>query len=73
MLVDKELQNARRKTMPFGKYSGQPLGWIEENDLLYLDWLIGQEIRAEWLRTALTAICKENASEIERLMENKER
>jgi hypothetical protein len=52
--------------MPFGKHIGRTLGWIVEHDLLYLDWLVDQEIRSPQLRAAVRALCDTYAAEISR-------
>lgn len=41
--------------VPFGKYRGKKIDKIAESDegLLYLDWLLDQDLRTEPLRTAL--------------------
>lgn len=31
--------------MPFGKYKGKTIQWIADNDVLYLDWMMGIDLR----------------------------
>lgn len=59
--------------MPFGKHKGKTLGWIADHDILYLDWLVGQEIQSTRVRLAVYEICRDRASEIEAALEEKER
>ena len=55
--------------MPFGKYKGRTLGWIADNDLLYLDWLASAEIRGHRLQQAVWDICARRAHEIRSLLD----
>lgn len=59
------LAQARNNQMPFGKHKGRKLKDIEEHDLLYLDWLIGQDYVKGWLREAATLICEARAQDIQ--------
>lgn len=49
--------------MPFGKHKGKSLRWIADNDVLYLDWLVGIELRGE-LSTLVPELCREYSTEI---------
>lgn len=62
---------AEELRMPFGKYKGETLGVIADNDLLYLDWLNGRELRGRLL-TAVAEICTRRAKEIEQLLDERE-
>lgn len=54
--------------MPFGKYRGKTLGEIADADILYLDWLNGQEIKSPALLKAIAQICADRSHEIDRAM-----
>jgi hypothetical protein len=54
--------------LPFGKHRGRSLGWIAENDLRYLDWLIDAEIRSLSLKSAIEATWKMHEREIANLV-----
>ena len=54
--------------MPFGKYKGRTLGDIADDDLLYLDWLAGIELKDRRLQQAVWHICAKRTHEIESLM-----
>ena len=56
--------------MSFGKYGGQTLGWIADHDLLYLDWLVGAQIRSDKLRQAVFEIAERRAHEIRSLLDS---
>ncbi len=51
--------------MPFGKHKGKTLGWIAENDVLYLDWLVGSPDLRGPLRDAVEQMCETWAREID--------
>jgi len=71
-----ELTHASRPEnviMPFGKYKGKQLGQILADDPLYLDWLVGAEIRSERLAFAVAEMCKKYEPEIERAMGGQDR
>lgn len=70
---DAQLNAAEAEVMPFGKYKGKTLGWIANNDILYLDWLVGQDIQNVKIRLGVGAICQARAGEIEQAMEEQER
>lgn len=58
--------------VPFGKHRGRSLGWIAENDLKYLDWLIDAEVRSPSLKSAIEAVWKIHEREIADLVEEGE-
>ena len=66
------LQQAEAVVMPFGKYKGRNLGEIAKIDLLYLDWLVGKDIRSDRLALALTVICEGRHREIVGRVEGRE-
>lgn len=59
--------------MPFGKYQGHTLGQIADDDLLYLDWLAGADIRSKRLQQAVWDICTRRTHEIQSLIEERDR
>jgi len=63
------VQEAEKIQMPFGKYKGKSLGAIADEDVLYLDWLLGETIKWETLRTAIGVICEDRVDEIRRKTE----
>jgi hypothetical protein len=50
--------------VPFGKHKGRSLGWIAQNDLLYLDWLVDVKVRSPTLRAAVETVWKKHKQEI---------
>ena len=64
------VKSAEAVVMPFGKYKGATLGEIADADVLYLDWLVGRDIRGSTLREAVAAICQDRAAEIKRLVDD---
>lgn len=60
------LEWARAQEMAFGKHTGRPLKWIEDHDVMYLEWLVhGVEIRIERLREAAKLLYEHNRGRIE--------
>ncbi len=66
------LAQAEAVTIPFGSHKGQRLGDIAEDDLLYLDWLNGKDIRNPIILKAVAAICAARAAEIEQAIDARE-
>ena len=58
--------------MPFGKHDGKTLGWIAANDLMYLDWLAGADIRSRRLRRSIDAVARKYAHEIRSVVESED-
>ena len=58
------LEKARKHVMPFGKNKGKALRWIENNDLMYLDWLTSLDNLREPLLSFVEDLCRENENEI---------
>lgn len=63
--------DAAQAKMPFGKHKGKTLEWIADNDLLYLDWLSGIELRGR-LETAVQNMCDEYAHDISAALQRRE-
>lgn len=57
--------------MPFGKYKGNTLRWIAENDVLYLDWLAGIETRGQ-LKLTVILLANQYEDAIEQAMDDRE-
>ena len=57
------LDQAHGVLMPFGKYKGKTLGEIADEDVLYLDWLVGVQV---WGKAgeAVKLLCEAYAAEI---------
>lgn len=53
-----ETPDAESVIMLFGKYKGKTLGWIAENDLLYIDWLTDADIRSDDLADAVAQVAE---------------
>jgi uncharacterized protein (DUF3820 family) len=69
---DRKINIASRQLMPFGKYKGKTLGDICDDDVLYLDFLIGQDWLREPLKTFVSILHIANIDRIEAEMEAKE-
>lgn len=69
---DHELARARAVKMPFGKHAGATLGHVADADPLYLDWLVGQDIRSPKLRGAIEIVHASESERIEQALEDKE-
>lgn len=50
------LPDALETTMPYGKFKGQTLEHIAENNPRYLDWLIGTDIKSPTLKKAVEMV-----------------
>jgi uncharacterized protein (DUF3820 family) len=59
-------ETAKGVVMPFGKHKGQTFEDIANDDVLYLDWLIGQDWLRGDLKECVQAACDEFAGEIDR-------
>lgn len=71
LLSESDLKAARAVVMPFGKHKGKTLGQIEDEDLLYLDWLVDQDIKSGRLRTAITQIHLANGDRIQQRIDER--
>jgi len=60
--------DALEMKIPFGKHKRKSLGWIADNDVLYLDYLNGLTINNATLRKAISDVCEEYHREIEQAM-----
>jgi len=57
--------NAEDVVMPFGKYKGRTLGDIDDDDVLYLDFLAGCNIKSRRPWEAIGEMCRRFAHEID--------
>lgn len=57
--------DAENVVMPFGKYKGRTLGDIAADDVLYLDFLAGCDIKGRQLWKAIGEMCQRFAHEID--------
>lgn len=59
------VEQAESIDMPFGKHRGKSLGDIAESDVLYLDWLVGQDWLRGDLKGAVGLLCEKHARRIQ--------
>ena len=62
------IECAESAIMPFGKHKGRSLGDIADDDVLYLDWLIGQDWLKADLRECVSVVCESRSKEIDRMI-----
>lgn len=65
------LAQAKSFRLLFGKHEGKKLEEIAAEDILYLDWLNGQEWTRQDLKAAVAVLCKYYEREIDRAMEGR--
>jgi len=70
--ISMSLEEAEAVRLPFGKHRGRTLGEIAAADVLYLDWLIGRDIRSDRLALALAMVCEDRHREIADRLEARE-
>jgi uncharacterized protein (DUF3820 family) len=66
------LPDALETTMPYGKFKGQTLEHIAENNPRYLDWLIGTDIKSPTLKKAVEMVHAHFDAEIAQAVADKE-
>ena len=59
------LDQAKRVRIQFGKYAGRTLEEIADEDVLYLDWLIGLTNLREPLKTAVGIVHEDRRAEVD--------